>query len=601
MLLAEIDYLDSSRLTLKSEWRHKELIKTIPGAHYERARSIWRMPLSWSACLALRSTFGRELEIGADLYAWAIETRTRMDWSMAMRDRLEPLDWNGDEDLFPYQRAGVEWLATMRRAILADDPGVGKTAQSVRAIKKIYQDGTKSTPCLVVCPNTAKLSWKREIERWWPGVTVQVVSGSSVQRRKQLAEKAHFYIINWEALRSHSRLAPYGSLALKCCLACGGEDEKITTSRCQVHDRELNLMTFESVIADEAHRCKDASSQQARALKAAAGNASIRFAMTGTPIANNVLDLWSLLNFISPKEWPSKVRWSNRFCDIMYNAFGGIVVAGIKAEAEDEFRSSVSSRMRRMPKELVLPFLPPVVSERRDVPMTPKQQRAYNEMAERLLADMDSGLLVATSPLIRTMRLLQLASSYGEVDLIPDPDPEVDKPREHLRLTAPSSKIDAFIDDLDDYDGRSVIVFAASRQLIELLSDALERKKITHGLITGAQSEYERQEHMDQFQAGRTKMILCTIGAARESITLTAADTVVFLQRSWSRVDMTQSMARAHRVGSEIHESILRIDYVAPGSLEEAVFAALDDKGRAFEDLVKDRNLLARAIRGELS
>ena len=216
---------------------------------------------------------------------------------------------------------------------------------------------------------------------------MQVVNGTAAQRRKQLETKAHVYIVNYESLRSHSRLAPYGSIALRRCIDCGGEDERTTVARCQVHERELNRIEFRTVIADEAHRAKDPTAQQTRALKAASKGAEFRYAMTGTPIANDVVDLWSILNFVDPVEWPSKTRWIDRLVDITYNVFGGIVVSGVKAGRQDEFDMTVQPRMRRMTKEVVLPFLPPVMTERRDVAMTPKQKKAYDDLVAKMLTD----------------------------------------------------------------------------------------------------------------------------------------------------------------------------------------------------------------------
>ena len=589
---------DGVHITVETEYRQKDLIKSVPGATWNRKDGLWMVPLSWSSCLALRSTFHTEPKIGDDLTDWAREyVETTHQPALALRDAF---DAEGDPDLFPHQRADVQFLATTKRAILANTMGTGKTAATIRTLTELYRRGQDVFPVLVVCPNSVKRNWGREIEQWWPGITVSVVDGTAVQRRKQLAEPAHVYVINYESMRSHSRLAAYGSIALTRCVECGGESEKVTATKCQTHERELNLMHFQTVIADEAHRVKDPTTQQTRALKYVAKQATFRYALTGTPIANNVVDLWSILNFIDPVEWPSKTRWIDRLVDITYNVFGGIVASGIKAGLQHEFDQTVYPRMRRMTKEVVLPFLPPIVTERRDVPMTPKQKRAYEQMADYMMAALDDeDLLVTTNPMIQALRLLQLASSYGELDITVDIDEfgnEVQ--REKLILSSPSSKIDAFMDDLSDFEGRHVIVFAVSRQLIMLLSAALEKKKIPHGLIVGNQNTLDRQDAIDEFQAGRTKFILATVQAGGTGINLTAADTVVYLQRSWSLIDMDQSMARAHRIGSEKHERILRLDYVAPGTFEEVVIARLNGKSAGLEDLVKDKELLRKAIHG---
>lgn len=205
----------SEHIIIGADWRLKELCKSIPGATYDAKTQLWRIPVSWASCLALRSTFRDDLVLGEKLTAWATNERaTRIDPSNALRELEELPEGEGDEDLFPHQRAGVKFLATSKRALLADEPGLGKTAQAIRAIKKIQDDGGEAFPALIVCPNTLKKNWKREFEKWWPGVNVQVIAGTATQRRKQFEEEnVDVYVVNWESLRTHSRLAPYGAVA----------------------------------------------------------------------------------------------------------------------------------------------------------------------------------------------------------------------------------------------------------------------------------------------------------------------------------------------------------------------------------------------------
>lgn len=599
-MLAELND-DETRIICYPSIVQSDLVKMVPGTVWNHGGDHqWSVPVSWAACLALRAVFRDDLEVGPHLNAWAAHYRdTVYVPAMALRDAL---DAEGDSDLFPHQRADVKFLATTRRAILANHVGTGKTGAVIRTMVELSRRGETVFPALVVAPNSVKFSWAREIEKWWPGLTVQVINGTAAQRRKQIEVKAHIYVINYESLRSHSRIAPYGSFALRRCIECGGEDARTTTTRCQVHERELNRISFRTVIADEAHRAKDPTALQTRALKAAAKGAEFRYAMTGTPIANDVVDLWSILNFIDPVEWPSKTRWINRLVDITYNVFGGIVVSGVKADRQDEFDKTIQPRMRRMTKEVVLPFLPPVVQERRDVPMTPKQKKAYDELVARMLTVLDSGdMLAVTNTLTMSLRLLQLASSYGEITLDTRTSEDgSEEEYEKFLITDPSSKIDAFMEDLGDFKGSSVIVFAASRQLIMLLSKHMEKKGVRHGLIVGGQHMLDRQEAIDDFQAGRTKFILVTLAAGGTGITLTAADTAVYLQRSWSMLDMEQAAGRYHRIGSERHDSISRIDYVAPGTIEEAVIGALAGKVAGLEEIVRDRELLVKATRGDV-
>ena len=581
-----------SHIIINAEWRLKELCKSLPGASWDSKTSVWRIPLSWGGCLALRSTFKDDLIIGPNLGAWAANEKiTRIDPSNALRD--VDISDEGDQDLFPHQRAGVEFLATARRALLADEPGLGKTAQAIRSLKKLHDRGEAVFPALVVCPNTLKKNWEREFDKWWPGVNVTVINGSAAQRRGQFDQESDVIVINWESLRTHSKLSSYGSIALARCVECKGHDSRITPSRCEVHQRELNEVDFKAVIADEIHRSKDPKSKQSRALWAATGNADIRFALTGTPIANNVIDLWPILHWLEPKEWPGRTKWIDRMIDTMMNAFGGMMVLGVKPHMEQEFYAAINPRMRRMLKSRVLPWLPEVITERRDVEMGAKQAKAYKQMLDHMITMLETGeTVIAANPLTQSLRLLQFASSHAEVT--------VDEAgQEKVILSDPSCKVDALMDDIKngDFGEDSVAVCAVSRQLIELLSARLTKEGIDHGLITGAQDQDERQKSIDDFQSGKTKWILFTAQAGGVGVTLTTARRLVMLQRPWSLVDYKQALDRVHRIGSEIHDCVIITDYVTEGTIEERVIQALDTKADNFEQIVRDKEQLLKMLK----
>ena len=590
----DIDSKSDKYIAINAEWRYKELCKSLPGSKWSNDEQTWRVPLSWTSCLALRSTFKDDLELGENLTAWATnELNTRITPSNDLRE-LEEAD--GAEDLFPHQRAGVQFLATAKRALLADEPGLGKTAQAIRALKELEDRGEEAFPALIVCPNTLKKNWAREFATWYPDKTIQIIKGTATQRKKQFDTNADVYVINWESLRSHSRLAPYGSVALARCPECGGHSEKVTLSKCEVHKRELNEIEFKSVVADEIHRSKDPKSKQTRALWAASGDAEIRFALTGTPIAKDVVDLWSILHWIAPEEWPSKTKWIDRMIDTMMNAFGGMMVIGVKPHMQDEFYKTVNPHMRRMLKARVLPWLPPVMSERRDIEMSTKQKKAYEQMRDTMIAEIETGdAIVAPSVLTQMIRLLQLSSSYADVTVDPlDGSTKV-------TLAAPSCKVDALMDDIKsgDFGDDSIAVCAVSRQLIELASAELTKAKIPHGLITGAQSEDERQKAIDDFQSGKIKWILFTAQAGGVGVTLTAARRLIMLQRPWSLVDHRQALDRVHRIGSEIHDSIVITDYVTEGTVEERVLQVLETKADNFEQIVRDKDQILKMLKDD--
>jgi SNF2 family DNA or RNA helicase len=566
----------NNRIYINSEMRDKELCKSIPGARFDRDHRMWHVPLSWAACKQLRGTFGNRLEIGEELIKWATqEVSERITPSMVLRDALTVSNSDGlSPGLYPFQQAGTQFLITARHALLGDPMGAGKTIQVIAAARFL-----NALPMLVVCPNSMKRTWKREIEKWWPGIPVYVVEGTAAKRAKCFALAAKSpgaVVINWESVRLHSRLAPYGSVTLS-------ETEKTP--------KELNHIPFKLVVADEAHRMKDPKSKQTRAVWATAHAPTVdfRWALTGTPLTKAPDTLYPVLHFLSPTEWPGKTAYIDRYCMASFNAWGGLDIFGIKPDMESEFFSIFDPRFRRLPKEVILPDLPPITYERRDVEMNTKQRKAYDSMAESLFSETEDGsMLIARNPISQLTRLTQFASAYIEVT------------EDGARLSDPSCKLDQLMVDLDDYlsDDEGVVVFAQSRQLIRMASARLEKAGILHSVIEGGQTVETRQNVIDAFQEGKVSVILIVIAAGGVGLTLTRGRIGIFLQRSWSNVDQQQAIGRLHRIGAEHHESIVIIDYVTTGTIEEGQLEILAGKGEMLEEIVRDRTAIQRLLKG---
>lgn len=577
---------------------YKLLLDAIPG--FSLTKGFYRGPFSWQSWLALSADFGDKLTVCDNLNIRLNELyNTKIVPGMKMR---QVTDAEGYEGLRSYQKAGVNFLSTVERALLADGLGSGKSRTSFSTVRRLYELGKNPFPVLLVCPNTTKTGWKRdEIEAVWPGLKVNVIEGTAVQRKKLLTEEAHVYIINWESLRLHSKLKPYGNISLKRCTECGGQDPKVTLAACETHVKELNKIEFRTVIGDEIHRIIDASSKTARALKAATADAPFRFGLSATPLSDSPHDMFSILNWLMPEGYPSRTKFIDRFCEKGMNDFGGLQIIGIKESKKQEFFAGFDPFFRRMPKELVLSMLPPVVHMNRLVTMGVKQKKAYNQMLKQMVAALEGSedLLMETSSLTKMVRLLQFAAAYAEVEVVDFFDKKKDKwiKKNIVTLSEPSSKLDAFMDDLPDFGEESVVVFAVSSQLINLLSARLTKADIPHGLVTGAQKGDERQKAMDDFQSGKTKFILCTVGAAKEGITLTAASTMAFLQRPWSMIANEQSEGRSHRIGSEIHERIKIIDYITENTVEFDVIDAILRKTLQLEYVLRDEEFMLRLLK----
>jgi SNF2 family DNA or RNA helicase len=585
--------LSSDRIWCWVEFRENELIQKVPGAKWNQEHSLWHLPLSWAGCQQLRGVFGTALQIGPELAAWAAQDlQARVGPCLSLRDAedaempasLLPKDLpkagdirdgevvEQDWDLEPRQRAGVRFLATAHRAALCDGMGSGKTVQTICALRLLEIEGQNPFPAVVVCPNSMKATWAKEWALWDPRRKVQVVSGSATQRRKQIESGADVLVFNWEGLRYHSRVAGYGSIRLT-------DKEK--------EDGDLQAIALRTLVADEAHRAKNPSAKQTRAAWQVAKQCMFRFALTGTPVANSPEDTWAIMHMVEPDEWPSKGQFLDRYALQSWSQFGFMNVVGIRGDVRDEFFRILDPRFIRRPTEIVVPDLkaklPPQV---REVDLLPKQRKAYDQLKKELLAELESGVLMATNPLTRMTRLVQLAASYGELD-------------EHgnLTLTEPSSKLDALMDILEEIgDEESAVVFAESRQLIELAAARCTKSKILHGLITGAIDVHRRQAAVDDFQAGRIRVILATLGAGGEGLTLTAARHSIFLQRSFSLVKNLQAEDRIWRKGQM--REVQRIDIMAADTIEQHVFDIGLEKQARLEEICRDEETLRRWLDG---
>lgn len=588
---AALSFADDGKLELQAGTRDTDICRSIPGMRH--SKGTWTAPATWATALAVRAAFGEDLVVHDDVYAWGGAQLAKEQWVASVKtglyeDGMAQFPWA--EGGYGFQLTGSAIMSEMAGVLNADEMGAGKTIQAALALRRLMAANRERTvenqdadlnwplPLLVICTNSMKEKWKEELEKWVPGLEGFVVGGSAAKRRQQIAVAAIVQydhpvavIINWESVRLHSRLAGYGSIHLP-------DADK--------EPKELNEFGFRTVIRDEAHKAKDPHSKQTRASWALSHAATYRWDLTGTPVANSPEDLWALMHAVAPDEWPSKSRFIDRFTVSDYGQWG-LKVFGFNPATKAEMDRVLDTRFIARTKAEILPYLPPITYSTRIVDMASKQAKAYDQMAEHMMAVVDDEILSAPNPLSKMTRLVQIASATPVIE-----DGLV------VGLAEPSCKVDALLDILEELSGRQVVVFAESRKLLELCEQVLIKKGVRTLCVTGRVAPEVRAANIAAFQAGDAQVILVSLGAGAEGITLTAADTAVFLQRSWKMVANRQAEARIHRIGQE-SDKVEIIDVITRGTIEFAVHGTALNKEALLNEVIRDPNWVRRAIKGE--
>lgn len=559
--------LEGDHLKIVAGPRDTHRLQQIPGARAHVREGYWTVPAHLYQAKLLRSLFGEDFDYDDSVAEWAtyrLEVETARRYPRGWLTYQPPDEVL--EGLYDFQQLGVALLWQKGGTILADRPGLGKTVQALRALKAVG-----APPALVVTTRTMKRTWAREAARWCPEAVPYVVAGTAPQRQKILeaaAQDPHaLVIINWEALRRHSRLAGYGSVSLT-------EEEQ--------REKELNAFNFQVVIADEAHRAKDPKAKQTRALWALSDKATWRWALTGTPIANHYADVWSLLRIARPEEFPTRGKFLDRYVVMVERPWGREPLCLREENKAELFEELDLTMLRRTPEECPeLASMPEVREVRVDIELTGKQATAYKKFKKEGMVKVGENLLIATEPLTKLQRLRYLASAT----------PVVEEDGTVSALSMPSNKVDAMLELFED-EALPAVVFAQSSKLIDLAAAEAERKGYKVAKITGPMSDRQREIAVEDFQAGRLDAVFCT-AAGGEGITLTRGRSMIFLQDPDSLIQMQQMMGRVPRIGNEL-DVVVAYHLVSEGTVDEAIYQLAVEKTLRLEEIVRDEERLGK-------
>ncbi len=437
-----------------------------------------------------------------------------------------------------YQLEGVSWLQQLRvlnvGGVLADDMGLGKTLQTIAHLVVEKEGNRLQRPALVVAPTSLAHNWVREMEKFAPNLRVVLYHGP---RRSRVANDIE------------------------------GSDVVVTTYPLLVRDEVVAERSYHYLILDEAQTVKNRSSKAYRAVREV--DASHKLALTGTPLENNLDELYALYELLTPGLLGSAESFRHRFRRPIESG---------DEERLAELRRRVKPFMLRRLKEHVAKELPPKTEIVRPVDLLGEQRELYESI--RIAAHSDvrkvirkKGLAASTVPVLGA--LLKLRQVCCDPRLVP---------MQAARKARRSAKLETLLEMISRQvsDGRRILVFSQFTSMLAIIEDALVEREIANNKLTG--STHDRQREVDRFQAGDSSVFLISLKAGGTGLTLTAADTVIHYDPWWNPAAQAQATDRAYRIGQD--KPVFVYNLIAAGSVEERIMRLQQHKRRLADAIV---------------
>jgi SNF2 family DNA or RNA helicase len=531
---------------------------------YNAQRFALEAKLGGAAEIDVLASIARVTELPAELaqrYRLLRESRQRAINALAEDKPAPVLPCKVNATLMQHQIRGVNaalWTfglgdLTNRGYGYLFDMGTGKTLTSIALISALYPESIDRV--LIVCPSTLIGSWAQEFDKFaaFP-VAVAQLMGDKAKRLKELD--------NLSSVRSACKVAiiNYESTFRD------GLDEALA-------DYNADL-----IICDESQRIKNAQAQQSKAMHKLADKAKFRVILSGTPIQNSPIDIFSQYRFLDGTIFGSNFyAFRSRYA--IMGGYGNHQIIGYR-NLNEITTKAYQCAYRVMLNDCV--DLPEQIFEDRILTFAPKEQAIYNELKREGIAEIekDEGnvKVLANTVLAQITRLRQMTGGFAQ-------DIEGGEPQ-----NVNSVKLDALEDIIDDYvleTGKKIVVFATFRAEIAEIEKMLKRKKVGYGLIDGDVDIKDRAAIVDDFQNNpNTKVFVAQTQTAGLGITLTAASITVFYSMSYNAADYNQAIARTHRIGQK--EKTTYIHLIVKGTIDETIKKMVDKKITLADALLND-------------
>ena len=437
-------------------------------------------------------------------------------------------------ELYPFQYVGVHFAQLAGgRCLIGDDMGVGKTIQAIAHIAL----NEEQLPALVVCPASVKYNWAKECRAWLPNMTVEVLEG-----RKGVIPDADIIVCNYDIISGRKdSLLDYG---------------------------------FNIVVCDESHYLKNIKAKRTASTLEVASESESVLCLSGTAVTNRPSEFFTTLNLLRPNEFPSFFPYGQRYCDGQNNGWGWDFTG---ASNTDELHARTRDFCIRRLKQEVLTELPDKVRTIMDIQPSRADLKRYSDLHRAWMDEYE--MYQNRPPLPAGFVLNMLTALRHECGLIKIPS-TVAYIKEHYDIT----------------DGKPLVVFAHHTDVLKGCVDALRADKDRNwriGGITGDMPAQKRQSNVEAFQAGHIDVLFCSTIAAKEGITLTAANTAVFVEREWVPGWEEQAEDRVYRIGQE-SDSVHAVYLSVARTIDEKFNQVIEEKRKVVKAVLDGGDLNER-------
>lgn len=559
---------------------YKDMIRAVPGAKWEKKEKRWEIPLeSVQDTLRILPAINLSSEV-RNAYTVLIEKQQKAVAVKTIDESKVSCEVPGLKGkLYPYQAVGLEFLRTLTDGqgdILAFDMGLGKSLTSIAYGLDLINKGIIDH-ILVVCPSKLKYAtWAKEVQKWtdleyvvidgdrretveWEDGTTERLTGSKLRevQYQQYEYGATVTIMNYELFLRDMDMIPH------------------------INNRWL-------VILDEAHRIKNPKAQTTKNLIKKLKPAGRKVLGTGTPLENNIQELWTLTDFCRQGILGSYFKFLERYVELNY--FGSPVAP--KPQMLPELMDKLAPIMLRKTKAEALPDLPPLTVMNYPVEMTKKQKELYKQVKEGILeiAKESGSDFTYLEALAQLTRLQQLCDSPALLrDVFEDPT-----------LPEESGKLNDLADILSEVNPKEnkFILFSQYAQMTDILYEWLQKNVLPKeqiGYVKGGINARRIEEIRREFQEGDMQCVLMTT-AGNYGLDLYEASYVICFDQLFNPQKMEQIYSRAHRNG--LTKPVTAINLVTKDSYEEKKLEILNVKRDLFKAVIEEDQAVLKKLFG---